>query len=144
MREGICNLLCDLVTNKVWLLAGRGIGPSYSTKAARSGIRIHEVFDQGLFERKLRKLASGYKLRFGDLLKYDVEDEIRRFREYRPKLAEYCVDAVHLIQNIQKQNGKILVEGANALMLDIDYGTYPCTRALSKPHPFPLSLCLRY
>ncbi|KAI1810401.1 Adenylosuccinate synthetase [Poronia punctata] len=105
---------------------GRGIGPAYSTKAARSGIRIHEIFDQTTFERKLRKLANGYKVRFGDLLKYDVEDEIRRFQDYRPKLAEYCVDAVHLVQNFQKNDGKILVEGANALMLDIDYGTYPC------------------
>ncbi|KAI3331576.1 Adenylosuccinate synthetase [Xylariaceae sp. AK1471] len=93
---------------------GRGIGPSYSTKAARSGIR-----------RKLRKLADGYRTQFGDLLKYDVEDEIQRFRDYRPKLAEFCVDAVHLIHNMQKHNAKILVEGANALMLDIDYGTYP-------------------
>ncbi|GAW20060.1 Adenylosuccinate synthetase [Xylariales sp. No.14919] len=104
---------------------GRGIGPSYSTKAARSGIRVHEIFDQETFEAKLRTLANGYRKRFGDILKYDVEDEIRRFREYRPKLAGFCVDAVHLIQNTQKHNAKFLVEGANALMLDIDYGTYP-------------------
>ncbi|CAJ2510301.1 Uu.00g050040.m01.CDS01 [Anthostomella pinea] len=104
---------------------GRGIGPSYSTKAARSGIRIHEVFDQENFERKLRQMASGYKKRFGDLLKYDVENEINRFREYRPKLAEYVVDAVHYMKNAQDRDWKILIEGANALMLDIDYGTYP-------------------
>ncbi|RYC64557.1 hypothetical protein CHU98_g1650 [Xylaria longipes] len=104
---------------------GRGIGPSYSTKAARSGIRVHEIFDEESFERKLRKLADGCRKRFGDLLEYDVEDEIRRFRDYRPKLAEFCVDAVHLVQMMQKHNAKILVEGANALMLDIDYGTYP-------------------
>ncbi|GAP92531.2 putative adenylosuccinate synthetase [Rosellinia necatrix] len=104
---------------------GRGIGPSYSTKATRSGIRVHEIFDENSFERKLRKLAREYSKRFGDLLQYDVDDEIQRFREYRPKLAEFCVDAVHLIQNMQKHNAKILVEGANALMLDIDYGTYP-------------------
>ncbi|KAI1338239.1 Adenylosuccinate synthetase [Xylariaceae sp. FL0016] len=104
---------------------GRGIGPSYSTKAARSGIRVHEIFDQDNFERKLRRLADGYKKRFGDLLKYDVEEEIQRFREYRPKLAAFCVDAVHYMHNYQKHNAKFLVEGANALMLDIDYGTYP-------------------
>ncbi|KAI0489925.1 Adenylosuccinate synthetase [Xylaria cf. heliscus] len=104
---------------------GRGIGPSYSTKAARSGIRVHEIFDQESFERKLRKLADEYRKRFGGLLEYDVEDEIRRFRDYRLKLAEFCVDAVHLVQMMQKHNAKILIEGANALMLDIDYGTYP-------------------
>ncbi|KAK3381057.1 Adenylosuccinate synthetase [Podospora didyma] len=104
---------------------GRGIGPSYSTKAARSGVRIHEIFDEAVFERKLRQLASGYKKRFGDLLKYNVEEEIERFKEYRPKLASYCVDAVQYMKNAQDLNYKILIEGANALMLDIDYGTYP-------------------
>lgn len=58
----------------------RGIGPSYATKAARSGVRLAEAFDEELFERKLRRLADGYKKRYGDLLKYDVEEEIARWR----------------------------------------------------------------
>ncbi|TLS20936.1 uncharacterized protein PpBr36_10695 [Pyricularia pennisetigena] len=104
---------------------GRGIGPSYSTKASRSGVRISEVFDEAVFERKLRQLAAGYRKRFGDLLKYDVEEEIARFKEYRKLLPNYVVDAVKFIKDAQDQNRKILIEGANALMLDIDYGTYP-------------------
>ncbi|KAL5917715.1 Adenylosuccinate synthase [Pyricularia oryzae] len=104
---------------------GRGIGPSYSTKASRSGVRISEVFDEAVFERKLRQLADGYRKRFGDLLKYDVEEEIARFKEYRKLLPNYVVDAVKFIKDAQDQNRKILIEGANALMLDIDYGTYP-------------------
>ncbi|KAL2757893.1 hypothetical protein ACRALDRAFT_2040225 [Sodiomyces alcalophilus JCM 7366] len=103
----------------------RGIGPSYSTKAARSGIRLSEVFDAELFETKIRRLAAASKKRYGDLLKYDVEEEIAKFNEYRPKLAKYTVDAVAFIKQAQDKNMKILVEGANALMLDIDYGTYP-------------------
>lgn len=91
----------------------------------RSGIRVHEIFDEEVFERKLRQLASGYKKRFGDLLKYDVEEEIARFKEYRPKLASYVVDAVKYMKEAQERDYKILIEGANALMLDIDYGTYP-------------------
>ncbi|KAI0457556.1 Adenylosuccinate synthetase [Xylaria acuta] len=106
-------------------LAGRGIGHSYSTKAARSGIRVHEIFDQESFEKKLRKLAGECMKRIGDLLKYDVEDEIQPFQDYRSKPAEFCVDAVHLVHMMQKHNAKILVEGANALLLDVDYGTYP-------------------
>ncbi|KAI1502702.1 Adenylosuccinate synthetase [Biscogniauxia marginata] len=104
----------------------RGIGPSYRTKAARSGICVHDIFHQETFERKLRKLPDGYRKSFGYLLKYDVEDEIQRFRKYCPKLAGFCVDAVHYMNNAQERNYKILIEGANALMLDIDYGTYPC------------------
>ncbi|KAL1837918.1 hypothetical protein VTJ49DRAFT_3264 [Mycothermus thermophilus] len=104
---------------------GRGIGPSYATKAARNGIRVHEIFDQETFEAKLRKLAAGYKKRFGDLLEYDVEEEIARFREYRKLLPEYVVDAVNYMHKAQASGAEILIEGANALMLDIDYGTYP-------------------
>ncbi|KAK4123344.1 Adenylosuccinate synthetase [Parathielavia appendiculata] len=114
----------ELAGNKIGT-TGRGIGPSYSNKAARNGIRVHEIFDQEVFEAKLRKLAAGYKKRFGDLLEYDVEEEIARFREYRRKLPEFVVDAVSYMHAAQKQGRNILIEGANALMLDIDYGTYP-------------------
>ena len=104
---------------------GRGIGPSYSTKAARSGVRLADVFDKELFERKVRNLAAAYKKRFGDLLQYDVEEELARFREYRVKLPQYCIDAVAFMSEAQASNRTILVEGANELMLDIDYVTYP-------------------
>ncbi|KXX79064.1 Adenylosuccinate synthetase [Madurella mycetomatis] len=114
----------ELAGNKIGT-TGRGIGPSYSNKAARNGIRVHEIFDQEQFEAKLRKLAAGYKKRFGDLLEYDVEEEIARFREYREKLPEFVVDAVNYMQTAQASGVDILIEGANALMLDIDYGTYP-------------------
>ncbi|PSR79088.1 Adenylosuccinate synthetase [Coniella lustricola] len=103
----------------------RGIGPCYSSKAARSGIRISEMFDEELFERKLRQLAAGYQKRYGDLLQYDVEEEINRFKEYRPKLADRVVDAVAFMRDAQAKDAKILVEGSQALLLDLDYGTYP-------------------
>ena len=95
----------------------------------RSGVRVHEIFNEELFERKLRQLAAGYKKRFGDLLKYDVEEEIARFKEYRPKLASYVVDAVQYMKQAQDRNYKILIEGANALMLDIDYGKQSASRS---------------
>ena len=53
-----------------------------------------DVFDQELFEAKLRRLAHGFKARYGDLLKYDVEEEIERFRGYRTELAKYAVDGL--------------------------------------------------
>ncbi|KAI0150906.1 P-loop containing nucleoside triphosphate hydrolase protein [Pestalotiopsis sp. NC0098] len=119
----------------------RGIGPSYAAKAGRSGIRLAEVFNPELFESKLRRLNDGYRKRFGDLFDYDVEEELARFNEYRPKLAKYVVDGVSFIRSAQESNTNIVVEGANergfktkrwcsssfeqALMLDIDYGSYP-------------------
>ncbi|KAI5812519.1 Adenylosuccinate synthetase [Pyronema omphalodes] len=104
----------------------KGIGPTYSTKASRSGIRVHELFDWPVFERKLRLLADGYKKRFGDLLgDYSVDKELEQYKVYTETLRPYVVDAVPFMQSAVAAKKKILVEGANALMLDIDYGTYP-------------------
>lgn len=89
----------------------------------RTGIKLAEVFDAETFERKLRHLYNGYSKRYGDLLKYDVEEELKRFEEYRVSLAKYTVDAIALMKDAQDKDTEILIEGANALMLDIDYGT---------------------
>lgn len=101
----------------------KGIGPGYSTKSARSGVRISEVFDKETLDRKLRKLAHGFQKRYGELLQYDVEQEIARFDDYRNALRPFVVDAVPLIESAQESTEtNLLVEGANALMLDTDYG----------------------
>ncbi|KAJ5901647.1 hypothetical protein N7495_002175 [Penicillium taxi] len=102
---------------------GKGIGPCYSDKAARRGVRVGEILDEETFERKLRVLDTSYRARFGELA-YDVEEEIARFKEYRTKLAPYIVDQLEFLQE-HKNSPNILVEGANALMLDLDHGTYP-------------------
>jgi adenylosuccinate synthase len=57
------------------------------------------MFDQELFETKLRRLAHGYKARYGDLLKYDVEEEIERFRGYRTELAKYAIDGLSFMHS---------------------------------------------
>ncbi|KHJ35623.1 putative adenylosuccinate synthetase [Erysiphe necator] len=93
----------------------KGIGPCYSTKASRTGIRISEIFNDKLFEKKVRSLAAGFKKRYGDLLQYDPEEEIANFKE----------NQVPLLLSAQESQIPTLIEGANALMLDIDAGTYP-------------------
>ena len=103
----------------------KGIGPTYSTKMTRSGIRIADLFDAEIFETKFRRLVHGFKKRFGDLLQYDIDAELAAYTTYREKLAPYVVDQVPLINSAKAKKAKILVEGANALMLDIDHGTYP-------------------
>ncbi|WEW54878.1 Adenylosuccinate synthase [Emydomyces testavorans] len=101
---------------------GKGIGPCYSDKAARRGVRIGEVLDDEVAERKLRSLEAGYRRRFGEL-DYDLEAEVKRFKEYQTILKPFVVDQLTLLQKYK--DASILVEGANALMLDIDHGTYP-------------------
>ena len=99
---------------------GKGIGPCYSNKAARSGVRIVDmVYNKASTDERLRNLAAGYKKRYGDLLDYDVEEEIRRCDQYREQLRPMVVDAVNVVTEAQKNGEQILVEGANALMLDV-------------------------
>ena len=71
----------------------RGIGPSYSTKATRSGVRIGDVFDKERFDGKIRELSRSYKLRFGSLLDgYNPELEIAKFDVGGTKIAvEYVL-----------------------------------------------------
>ncbi|KAL2006741.1 hypothetical protein VTN00DRAFT_9409 [Thermoascus crustaceus] len=102
---------------------GKGIGPCYSDKAARRGVRMGEMLDEEVFERKLRSLDAGYRARFGEL-DYDVQEEIDRFKTYREKLRPFIVDQLSFLQKY-KDCPDTLVEGANALMLDLDHGTYP-------------------
>lgn len=113
----------ELGTNQIGTTK-RGIGPAYSTKATRDGLRVIDLYHES-FERRLRLLAEGYRKRYGELLKYSVEDEIQRYNEYKERLRPYIVDAVEYMRIAQQRNCSILVEGSQALMLDIDYGTYP-------------------
>ncbi|KAL8773013.1 MAG: hypothetical protein Q9209_002033 [Squamulea sp. 1 TL-2023] len=104
----------------------KGIGPAYSAKHARSGVRIHQIFNKAELDKRLKVLADGARRRYGDAIAgYDVNEEIARFDTYREQLRPFVIDAVPLMASAQKKDTHILVEGANALMLDIDHGTYP-------------------
>jgi adenylosuccinate synthase len=58
----------------------KGIGPTYSSKMTRNGLRMCDLFDDKSFEDKFRRMASGYQKRFGDLLKYDQDEELARYK----------------------------------------------------------------
>ncbi|KAJ8075936.1 Adenylosuccinate synthase [Marasmius tenuissimus] len=102
----------------------KGIGPAYSGKASRSGLRVHHLYDHDTFAQKFRKLVEGRFKRYGHF-EYDTEGEILRYKELAERLRPYVTDSVVYIHQAIAAGKNILVEGANALMLDIDYGTYP-------------------
>ncbi|BGP07708.1 Adenylosuccinate synthetase [Rhodotorula toruloides] len=102
----------------------KGIGPAYSSKASRSGLRVHHLFDEEAFAAKFRKLVEGRFKRYGHF-EYDTEGEILRYKELAKRLEPFVVDGPSFIHNALANNKRILVEGANALMLDLDFGTYP-------------------
>lgn len=102
----------------------KGIGPAYSGKASRSGLRVHHLFDHATFAQKFRKLVEGRFKRYGHF-EYDTEGEILRYQELAERLRPYVLDSVVYVHQAIAAGKKVLVEGANALMLDLDYGTYP-------------------
>jgi adenylosuccinate synthase len=103
----------------------KGIGPTYSSKASRNGIRISDLLgDFNLFSEKFRTLVAAYKRMFPDLT-VDIEAELVRYAEYAEKVRPLVKDTVYYLNAALKDNKKVLVEGANAAMLDIDFGTYP-------------------
>ncbi|THG97964.1 hypothetical protein EW026_g4152 [Hermanssonia centrifuga] len=102
----------------------KGIGPAYSAKASRSGLRVHHLFDHETFAAKFRKIVEGRFKRYGHF-EYDTEGEIVRYKALAERLRPYVVDSVVYIHKALSEGKKVLVEGANALMLDIDFGTYP-------------------
>lgn len=108
---------------------GKGIGPTYSTKASRSGIRVHHLVADdddswNEFKVRYRRLIESRYKRYGDF-EYDIEEELARYEKYRQLLRPFVVDSIEFMHKSITENKKILIEGANALMLDIDFGTYP-------------------
>ena len=95
----------------------RGVGPSYSSKAARSGLRVIDIYHES-FEGKLRGLAEGYRKRYGTLGGYSVDEEIERFKGYKERLRPYIVDAMEYMRAAREKNHTMLVEGAQALRMN--------------------------
>eukprot|EP00741_Cyanophora_paradoxa_P006624 tig00001029_g6409.t1 len=102
----------------------KGIGPCYSSKANRSGIRVGDLLHFDGFPEALRRCVRNKFKRFHQF-DYDIEGEIERYREYAKRLAPMVTDTVFYINDAYSKGKRILIEGANATLLDIDFGTYP-------------------
>jgi adenylosuccinate synthase len=107
---------------------GRGIGPSYTDKIARNGIRVIDLLRPDLFREKLRANLSVFNYLLVNLYKADPLSEDKIFDEYMgyaKQLGKFVTD-VSLLINREIEAGKnILLEGAQGTLLDIDHGTYP-------------------
>lgn len=103
---------------------GRGIGPAYASKATRNGARAGDLRDFAAFEQRLRALAADAKARFPSL-NYDVEEDLRQHAALKDRALALLTDSVAAVNDAHDAGKRILVEGANATMLDLDFGTYP-------------------
>uniref|UniRef100_A0A4W5NCV3 Adenylosuccinate synthetase n=1 Tax=Hucho hucho TaxID=62062 RepID=A0A4W5NCV3_9TELE len=104
----------------------KGIGPVYSAKSARSGLRICDLMsDFTQFSERFKVLASQYQSVYPTLV-IDIDGELSKLKDYVEKLKHMVKDGVfYMYEALHGPSKKILVEGANAALLDIDFGTYP-------------------
>ncbi|MCA1042223.1 adenylosuccinate synthase [Bacillus infantis] len=106
----------------------KGIGPAYMDKAARNGIRIADLLDREVFEEKLqRNLEEKNRLleRFYETEGFKLEDILEEYYEYGQQIKQYVCDTSVVLNDALDEGRRVLFEGAQGVMLDIDQGTYP-------------------
>lgn len=102
----------------------KGIGPAYASKISRNGVRVGDLKDWEYFEERFRALAE-HHMRSYEGLEIDIEAELAYYKSIAPQILKMTCDTIALTNQKYNEGKKILVEGANAAMLDIDFGTYP-------------------
>src|SRR5437762_2850553 len=101
----------------------RGIGPAYADKAARLGIRVQDVLDPKILRQKVQTaLAEKNRLLDEPLAVGDLAD---RVEDRAARLRPYIADTSLLVERALKGGQKVLLEGAQGTLLDLDHGTYP-------------------
>ncbi|AWI38798.1 adenylosuccinate synthetase [Bacillus safensis FO-36b] len=106
----------------------KGIGPAYMDKAARIGIRVADLLDREVFEEKLaRNLEEKNRLleKMYDTEGFKIEDILDEYYEYGQQVKKYVVDTSVVLNDALDEGRRVLFEGAQGVMLDIDQGTYP-------------------
>ena len=107
---------------------GRGIGPAYTDKFQRSGIRIVDLLDRDTLHRKLiANIEEKNKLlrRIYESEEMDEEKIISDYLEFDKEIDEYVTDISVFIDKALNEGKEVLAEGAQGTMLDVDFGTYP-------------------
>ncbi len=107
---------------------GKGIGPAYEDKIGRRAIKIKDLFDKELLIQKLQIALEEKAYLFEHFYKTDfpsVEEEAERLYQYGQKLFAFVEDTFSLIDKATQEGKKMLFEGAQGVLLDIDYGSYP-------------------
>lgn len=104
----------------------QGIGPSYSHKTSREGLRMSDIVgDWDTFQEKYMTLYERVVAQYGGKFETNPEQELAELKTYVPQLKEMVIDTTSLLHKEYKKGTPIFIEGANATMLDLDFGTYP-------------------
>jgi len=106
----------------------KGIGPSYMDKVERSGIRVCDFVDEEIFESIFRKQIEAknkiiVSIYGGEAL--DADAMVAEYKEYAKFVKPFVTDTSVVVYDALKEGKKVLLEGAQGTLLDLDYGTYP-------------------
>ena len=120
----------------------KGIGPCYTDKTRRTGIRVCDLLDKEIFAQKLRTSLEAANAELEKVYGEKPMDFAVIYAEYMAlaqKLRPYIQDASVLVHGYLKENKKVLFEGAQGTLLDIDFGTYPF---VTSSHPTSAGVCV--
>lgn len=107
---------------------GRGIGPTYSDKVARRGVRVGQLLQPKVLEERCRELHEYYSEMLnwlGQPLQITCEEVVEEFLNYGKQLAPYLIDSAEWMHRAVQAGKKLLFEGAQGTILDLDHGTHP-------------------
>jgi adenylosuccinate synthase len=106
----------------------RGIGPAYADKAARIGLRVQDLTDEKIFREKLELVLKEKNLILSKVynrMPLPAEEILERYREHGARLARHIADTSGVLYRALREGKRILLEGAQGTLLDLDHGTYP-------------------
>ena len=106
----------------------RGIGPTYTDKAARYGLRMQDLLDMAVFEEKLSQALEQKNILLREVYgkePLEMEPILEEYGACAERLRPHVVDASLLVHKALTQSQNVLFEGAQGTLLDIDHGTYP-------------------
>ncbi|GIU93939.1 MAG: adenylosuccinate synthetase [Gaiellaceae bacterium] len=106
----------------------RGIGPAYADKATRIGIRVQDLLDPKILRQKLELAVAEKNVwlqRVYELEPFDLEEIVATSLEHAARLRPYVADTSLLVHRALRSGQRVLFEGAQGTLLDLDHGTYP-------------------
>ncbi len=109
----------------------KGIGPAYQTKTSRIGIRAGSLKDLGRLKLELLQLTKTLGVTF------DVDAYLHTMKDFITSIVPFIIDTSYEVFQAYQQKKRILFEGAQGVMLDLDHGTYPY---VTSSHPTPSSI----
>jgi len=107
---------------------GRGIGPCYADKVNRSGIRLVDLLDEQVFKEKLKSSLAEKNEIFRKIYRhpgFSFKQIFEEYSDYARKIKKYAFNCSEFLNEAIKKRKRILFEGAQGTLLDVDFGTYP-------------------